>query len=172
MSRARFFDEKCGFTLIEAVIYLALFSIVVGGALVSSFSIIESIGRNHMKAVLQEEGNFLIGKINWALSGASAVDVPPAGSIGNTLSVTKWDPTVENPIIIALSGADVTLSRGAGAPHTLNNNNVQVSSLTFTHTYPGGTNPESVVAKLTLSARTPNGMTISQAFSSTNFLRR
>ena len=164
--------QSAGFTLIEAIVYLALFAIVMGGAIVSSYSIIESMGRNQSKAIVQEEGDFLIGKINWAISGASSVDDPPAGSTGSSLSVTKWDPLITSPVAIALSGTDATIKRGAGAAQTLNNDNVQVTTLSFRHLYPGGTNPESVETALTLSARTPNGFIITEDFSSTNYLRR
>ena len=56
-----------GFTLIETIVYLALFSILMGGAIVAAFNIFESAGRQQTHTMLQEEGNFLIAKINEAV---------------------------------------------------------------------------------------------------------
>ena len=54
---------KKGFTLIETVIYLALFSIVIGGALAATTLLFEGAGRNTTEARLEEEGNFMLEKI-------------------------------------------------------------------------------------------------------------
>jgi prepilin-type N-terminal cleavage/methylation domain-containing protein len=54
---------KRGFTLIETIIYLALFSIVIGGALAATTVLFEGAGRNTTEARLQEEGTFMLEKI-------------------------------------------------------------------------------------------------------------
>src|SRR5581483_3447430 len=82
-----------GFTLIEVVVYLALFAILFGGAVLAAYNIVESSGRNQSKADIQQEGEFIIGKINWALSGAASVSSPGAGLSSTILSVVKFDTT-------------------------------------------------------------------------------
>jgi len=168
-----------GFTLIEVVVYIGLFAIIVGGAFVTAYSIIDSIGRNQSKAMIQEEGDFLIGKINWAFSGAQSITlpaiIPPAKSAsGSTLSLAKWDTSIGNPIVITPSGSDLVISRGPNDPRPLNNSNIQVSDLNFEHisTLGDGITPESVKSSFTLSAKTPRGEIISHTFSTTNYLRK
>lgn len=168
-----------GFTLIEVVIYIALFTIIVGGSFVTAYSVIESIGRNQTKAIIQEEGDFLIGKINWVFSGAQSVTSPaiitPATSAsGPTLSLAKWDALIGNPIVITLSGTDIVISRGPNPAQPLNNSNIEVNSLNFEHASASGdgTTPESVRSSFTLDSRTPTGEVISQDFSTTNYLRK
>ena len=165
------FTENDGFTLIEALMYLALLTLLIGGAGAASYSMIESAGRNQMKAMLQEEGDFLVAKINWALSSVASVEIPAVGLSGTSLSVTKLDGAI-GTVLITLAGSDMTLKRGSNAPQVLNNTNVSVNNLYVTHLYGGGTNPESVQATFTLSTKTPNGMVLSGDFSATNYLRR
>ena len=52
-----------GFTLIETIVYLALFSIVIGGALAATTLLLEGAGRDSARARVQEEGAFMLSKI-------------------------------------------------------------------------------------------------------------
>lgn len=160
-----------GFTLIEMIIYLALFSILIGGAVVAVYSVFESGDRNQTHAMLQEEGNFLAAKINWTLSGAEAISSPAVNATGGVLTLTKFGSSDELEIELS-PGGDMTLSVGGNPEVVLNNTNVDISNLTFTREYAGGTNPESMRATFTVSQRAPNGAVLSQEFSTTKFLRR
>ena len=100
---------RSGFTLIEVIIYLALFSILIGGALVSAYSLIESNERNQTKAIVQNEGAFVLAKIDWALSGIQSVDQPPFGGSGALLQVTKYGG---GTIKISLSSPNIEIQRG------------------------------------------------------------
>ena len=171
-----------GFTLIETVIYLALFGMLMGGAVVAAFNLFESAERQITRAALQNEGSFLMGKIQWAVSGAQAVNLPAGGTSGSQLSVNKVTGLDVDglPIITAVTihlpsaPGDVFIQNGAIGPLKLNGQDIQVSSLTFLHTIASGNgvDPESVQANATLTARTPNGMLLSQDFSTTVYVRR
>jgi Tfp pilus assembly protein PilE len=149
-----------GFTLVETLVYIALFGILVGGFVVSAYALFESNNRNLAKASLQQEKDFVVGKINWALSGA----VTNPTITGNSISITKYDGTV---VSLGLSGAAFTVN---SAPVT--NSNVTISKLVFIRTYAGGTNPESVEAGFTISALTADGKNISQTASTTRYIRK
>lgn len=162
-----------GFTLIEAVVYIGLFGLFMGGAMMAAYNIFESSGRGETRVLLQEEGDFLIAKISSALVGAKEVTFPAAGASGAVLSADEYD-TVIGTLAFSISGSNMELKRGALAPIILNNSNVQVSNLLFAHTLGSGAgiNPESVTASFTLTARAQNGASVSQDFSVTNYLRR
>lgn len=161
-------NHNRGFTIIETLIYLALFAILIGGAVVAAYSLLEGGGRTQTRTLIQEEGNFLVSKINWALSGAESVEILAV----NKLSVTKWDPTY-NPVVIEWSGGNMAISKnGAVISTTLNNADISVNNLNFVHNYSSGTNPESVSFSFTLTSKTPNGMTISQDFSGEKYIRK
>ncbi len=160
-----------GFTLIEALVYIALLTLLMGGAVVTCYGILESSGRNQTQAIVQEEGDFLIAKINWALSNIHHINYPAVGGTGTSLTTTKWDNAI-GAVTIALSGTEVTLARGGGSAYPLTASNVSVSDLTFTHEWAGGVSPESVIASFTIATKTPNGMPITQNFTTTVHVRR
>ena len=160
-----------GITLVETLIYLALFTIVVGGLVASAYALFESSDRNQTKAMLQMEQDFLIAKIDWALDGAESISVP----IDSRLSVTMWDASIRNPVQICLSSTAMRLSLQGVSCETLgdvlNNTNVHISNLIFIHTKSAGIDAsERVEAGFTISATTPNGMTISQIASTTRYI--
>ncbi len=160
---------SAGFTLIETLVYIGLFSILIGGALTAAFGIFESNGRNQTKAIVQNEGAFVLAKIDWALSGIQSVDSPPAASPGSLLSVTKYGGET---IKISLSGPDAEIQRGIAPAKILNNSNVEITNLLFTHENPGAGNPESVEARFRVSARTPSGAAFTEDFFTVKYIRR
>ena len=152
-----------GFTLIETLVYLGLFSIIMVGVIAASFAIFESNGRSQTKSLLQEEGNFLLAKINYALSSAKSVSVS-----ATNLDITKSDLSHS---IFSLPG---TILQLGGV--NLNNSNVSVgltppSTAIFTHSGVG-TPVESVTTSFTLTTKTPNGQTYKQNFQTTKYLRK
>lgn len=169
-----------GVTLIEVVIYIALFGILLGGTLVSVFNLFENAGRIQTQSILEEEGNFIISKIQWAISGANGVNLPDTyGSILSVNKVTSLDSNglpVVSVITISLPTipGNVMIKKGTEPEQALNNSNVQVKRLGFFHTLPttNGINPESIEASTTIEARTPNGMIVSRDFETTVYLKR
>lgn len=164
---------KGGFTLIETIIYVALFAFIMTSALVSVYSILSSSARNQTKAMVQEEGSFLLGKIDWALSGISSASVSNGG---NTLSVIKFDTSIASPVVITLQNESFFIKRGGGPSRQLNNTNVTVSCASDCFERVAGSgdgiNPESVEANFTVSAKTSDGLSFSQDFSTIKYLRK
>lgn len=173
-------NKRAGFTLIEVVIYLALFSIIMSGAIVSIYSIIESSGRNQTKAMVQEEGSFLLGKIDWALTGVKIntnniadINLPALGSKNNKLSLVKYEAGMPVEIVINISSNKMTIER-AGNINPLNNDNVFVTcpplpENCFTRS---GDDIENIEASFILSTKTPEGLNYEQKFSTIKYLRK
>jgi type II secretory pathway pseudopilin PulG len=159
-----------GFTLIETLVYLALFAIFVGGAVVAGYGMLEAGSRDQAKVILQEEGSFLLAKLERALNGAQNISLPPVGSPGSALSVLKYDGTI---VAVSLSASFMQWQDPYGS-YSLNNSNTQVKNLIFTHTAESGSgiNPESLQASFTLTTKTGNGMAVSQDFFMTKYLRK
>ena len=153
-----------GFTLIDTLVYLALFTMVVGGLIVSAYSFFESSGRNISKSVLQNEQNFLLAKINWTLNNVQTISAPAINASGSTLTVSTYSGTNAT---LTRTGALLTLNGVA-----LNTPDLSVTRFTVIHTYAGGNNPEYIEAGITLSMKTPNGMTIQQSASTTRYIRK
>lgn len=155
------------FTLIETVVYLGLFAIVMTGIVATAYGYFENTGRNETKAVLQEEELFILGKFNFAMSGAKTISVP--ATTGTTLTLTKYDTTVAQ---MCSSGNNILYFGSGGSCVTsgsiLNNRNVTISNVLFTHL----TSPEGMSIGFTVTATTPTGQSISESASITRYIRK
>lgn len=154
-----------GFTLIETLIYIALFTVIMGGVGVMAYVVIESAGRGQTRIDLQEEGDFLLGKLNWALSGASSATVTPT-----TLTVSKYNFSA-NPLVFNASGTKLTLKEGVTGTATDLNSDIVSVDIIFTEIPALNGRPEGVTASATLTSLTPNGTRVSQSFQTTKYLR-
>jgi hypothetical protein len=162
-------QAHAGFTLIETLIYLGLYTILIGGMLAAVYSMIESDAHNETVAMLEEEGDYLIGKIDWVLSDTATVQAP--FSSGGTLTVTRFDGSSAS---ISVLGASLRVRDGGASPQTLNNSDVSLAGVVFVHTQAqnDGIDPESVAASFTMRATTSDGHVVSRDFSTLRYLRQ
>ncbi|SRR6266481_2305729 len=157
-------NKRDGFTLIETIIYLGLLMLVIGGLLIVTYQIIESTSRNQLKVDVGEEGAFLIQKIEWGMSGATAISVPAS----TTLQITKSGiPAAQNPLLFTLNSQNLELKRGSNASTPLNSKSVSVTSIVFTDIPAFQNIPEAVQATITLKSQT-----YSQSFDTKIYLRK
>jgi type II secretory pathway component PulJ len=80
--------DSAGFTLIEALVYLALFTLIMSGAFAGAYQIVEHSNRTRVEIAHNEELQFLLRKMEWALGSASDVTYPERGDDGERLEVT------------------------------------------------------------------------------------
>ncbi len=165
-----------GFTLIETLIYLALFAIVIGGGMVAVYQIVEGSNRNNTKVIVEEEANFLLRKVDWALGAASSVATPAPGLPAPSLAVTKLG-FAQNPLVFDLDDPDadgsgnLRLKRAAGTATNLNSSNVTVSNLIFQRVAGAAGLPDKLTTSFTISSNL-YGQPFSEDFSTTKFLRQ
>src|SRR3989344_2390717 len=135
-----FIKNNAGFTLIETIIYIFLFAIIIGGGMVSTYNIIESVNASHNHVILQEEANFLFRKIDYTLTGAEEIGYIDTLVPSNTLTVSKVLPgdTIATDFVFSLTGGDdLTLQRTdpnsimPGPEIQSNSNSIKVSNLSF-----------------------------------------
>ncbi len=130
-----------GFTLIEVMIYIALFSLLIGTAFTAAYQLIDGSGKLSTKNTTQEEGNFVMRKLDWALTGVQTITTPSSGT-STTLRVTKYDGT---QVDVCLDSNKIKIREGGGAGacsssqySAISTDNVSVSSLSFTYLSLGG----------------------------------
>ena len=163
-----------GFTLIETVIYLALFSIIIGGGMVATWHIIEATAAAQNHIMLQEEANFLLRKLNWALTGKdqTAVTMPsPAIPYSDTTLRLVGDGVL---LTFALTDNILTLQYGSGPALPLTASSIIISATPSTHVFerhiePG--KPDAITVNFTLTTA-QNGRPATQNFSITKYLRQ
>ncbi len=145
-----------GTTLIEAVIYIALLSILMGGTVGAVYQILLSSSSVQAHDTVQEEGNFAIRKVEWALTGASAITVVSP----TEFSVSKYDGTTADN---KLSGGGLVMQEGSGSFLPLTTPNVSVSSVQFVSIPASGSGPAGMSVTLSISGQT---------FTTTRYLRK
>lgn len=121
-----------GISLVETIVYVAIFSLFVIG--LAQFSTTLSTTRLHTQGVLEvnDQGSQAIKLITQTLRNGSSVNSPTIGNSGASLSVVTNTPAT-SPTVFSLSGGVLYITEGAGSPVALTNSKVVVSNLTFSN---------------------------------------
>ncbi len=128
--------KKRGFTLIEVVIYIALFSLLLGTAFVTAYQLIFSGDELDDTIVILSEGNFIQRKISWIFTGLDPTRPPEitGANCAQTIKVYKTN-LEESPTIIKLTNLNKTkyieINKKGGAFYTINTNNIKINCLNF-----------------------------------------
>jgi prepilin-type N-terminal cleavage/methylation domain-containing protein len=139
-----------GFTLLETIIYIALFGIIMSGAVVTTYQLLESGRHNQIAIFTQEEGMFLSRKITWALTGATEVSVNAAK---NVLIITRPDLSSESPLVLEATTSTMTLKRTGGTASILSGDRFLIADVVFTKTPALGEVPVSIETKFSVNGK-------------------
>lgn len=141
--------KQSGFTLLETMIYISLFGLLMSGALVSVFSLIDGGNRNKSAIAIQEEGTFLNRKINWALTGATGVT-----AIGSTgISIDRPDLGAGSPVAISSGASGITIKRGGSSALLLNSDSFIPTNVVFIVVPAASSRPTSVSVSFLIKDR-------------------
>lgn len=151
-----------GFTLIEVLIYSALIAMIISGSLIAVYQIIEGSNSIQNKIITEQEANFLLSKIRWALTGATTIDIPAIGLASSTLSINKANYS-ENPIVFDLNSNNLRIKQCSGNPAILNSQNIAINNLIFEHLAASGSGPEGLKINITIN---------NKLFTTTIYLRK
>ena len=136
---ARFNTKKNeqGFTLLETLLYVALLSFFLSSLVGITYQSLQSTDKISKQISLQQEANFLIRKMDWALTGASSVNIVSPTQIYITRYVAPL--TVD----FQYNATDKTLEVYPSDQtqfYALNSSNVTVDSAAFSVTPVGTAN--------------------------------
>lgn len=145
-------NARDGFTLIEVIIYLVLFSIIIGGTFTIGYRLLSGSGITSSNLRVQEEAHFILRKIDWVLSGLANVTLPASGTTGSILIVTRSGVT--GPIKLDLNSGVLQITRGISASNALNSQSIPVTSVTFEHIPESGLRPKAVKVNFTIDGKT------------------
>lgn len=115
------------FTLIETIIYIALFGVFMSGVLLSVYSMMQSGDQFTNRNSATNEGTFVTAKLDWVLRSLGSVTTPSSG-YGTSLSVTRSDGT---QVDVRLTSGVIEMRINGGSYVPLTTNNVTVTSLGF-----------------------------------------
>ena len=109
-----------GFTLIEIIIYLALLTFIMGAGITAAYYVIDSSARGKLEVNTIAEAEFLMRKIDWAMTGASDVD-----------AVNKIIYKNGSTIKFEVNSGQVRISIDAGTPSELTSSRVKITGFEF-----------------------------------------
>ena len=119
-------------TLIEIVVYFAIFGVFMAAALSFAMQIITISDLSSRLYELQTQSTFVQEKIKNTIQSAESVDTAGSTFDSDTgvLSLVMPDGGV-SPTVFSLSGTDVLMQEGGGAASSLHSEFIEVSSLRF-----------------------------------------
>lgn len=119
-----------GFSLIETVVYVGIFSLFVIG--LANFSSGLSSSRVHSQMVFEvnDQGSRVIRVITQTLRNANSINQPSIGATASSVSI-ETENLIKNPTVFSESGGVLYITEASGSPVALTNNKVVVSNLTF-----------------------------------------
>lgn len=138
-----------GFTLMETVIYLGLFSFVASMSIAVLYQMLGGQNQNRNRIEVDAEANFMMQKLQWGMTGAQTINQPALNATGTTLSVSKFN-YAQNPIVFDVNSRNIRISKGGGAPAPLASGRVYVNQLLFEHVPAVQSAPEGVKITLTV----------------------
>lgn len=164
-----FIFEKKGYTLIELLIFLTIFSIVMGTFVTILITILNIQNEQSGNATVSQQGQFLIQQIQYQVETAQLVgrsqDVTTS-----TLTMREFSPSLD-PTTINVNNGTVYIQQGSGALQQLTGNDVSVSNLLFTYhenlsTSSVAYGTETVSFSFVMTATKSKGTGYSQSFQS------
>jgi len=121
-----------GISLVETIIYVAIFSMIVTTFVSFSSSMTSSRLHNQMMLEINDQGSSAMKTITQAIRNASAVTSPTIGSSDSSLTLSMYSSPI-NPTVFSFSSGVLYITEGAGSQIVLTNSKVVVSNLTFSN---------------------------------------
>lgn len=124
--------NQAGFTLLEVVIYLALFGLLMTSALPVVYQVLQSMRQTEYTLATQGAGDFIIAKLTSALAGAATVEVVDI----QTLRITRSNLGSFSPITVSVTDGVWYLARGEDEPVALSSIAHPTHDVVFEVSYP------------------------------------
>ena len=164
-----------GSTLLELLMYIALFAIVLVAISYFAMEFMLAVGKAAAMQDVQRNGRFAVARL--------AIDVREADSINFGSSVFDSDSgtlslatanAATNPTIYTVTGGVLTVQQGAGAALPLTNSKVQITQFRLENVSPNGRTQSVRVVLTAVSTDTggTRGLTVQQTFGTTERVRK
>ena len=122
--------QKSGFTLVEFLLYISLFSVFF----VSLFLILqifyENRANNNLQLELEEQGLIITKIINQEIRNAKSINLPLVNTSLDQLSLSTYDLN-DDPVLIYYQAGQIKYSKGGSLNTFLSSSRLIVSDLIF-----------------------------------------
>ncbi|MBI5147972.1 MAG: prepilin-type N-terminal cleavage/methylation domain-containing protein [Parcubacteria group bacterium] len=147
------FQTQKGFSLVELIIYIAIFAVVAGAGVGILTIVLRVQSREMSSAEVVQQANFVMQTVQRLVRESSLIEMTAGGS--ETVLKLRMKDAAVDPILISSDGIAVYLKQGAGATTTLTDSQVKVDELFFRKYQNPGAH-DGVTVDLSLSYNTEN----------------
>lgn len=147
--------HRSGFTIIELLIYLGIFSIVI---MAVGIIVFQTITNKIQSETIQEVGyhaQMIMDKITTSVAGAVSVASPVSGQTGTSVSLVVADPT-KTPTVWYVSSGTLYVQEGADQPVAVSSDLVTITDVSFVNVAPVGV-PGSIRVTMTIASSNTSG---------------
>jgi type II secretory pathway pseudopilin PulG len=138
-----------GFTLIETLVYTAIFVMIVGSIASFASFLQTSRIRTQMFLEVNDQGTSLMRTITQSVRNGTSINAPTIGTSGGVLSISTAAPAT-NPTTFSATGEALYVVESTTPAVALTNNKVRVTNLLFSNVSRPAT-PGIVEIRFTLS---------------------
>lgn len=121
-----------GFSLVETLLYVALFSVIISAFAVFLATLSASRINQQVTAEVDQQASFVLRTISQAARNATTINSPSAGFSASSLSLNTGVAST-TPTVFSLSGGKVFITEGVSSAIALTNSRVSVTGLNFTN---------------------------------------
>jgi len=150
-------QEARGYTIIEMLLYIAIFSLIIGSILSVAMSIADQRIQNQATQEVDYQGNMAINSITQSLRNASSINTPTPTNTSSSISF-NLPVTSNNPIVYDVIGEQgvnrLHMRMGTTSPEYLTNTRVSITNLSISNRAISG-GKDSIYISFTLTYHNP-----------------
>lgn len=144
-----------GFSIIELIIYLAIFSLLVLALSSVFWQVLQNNNRQLAITELMANANLISHQIGLAVKNAQGINQPATpGQTTNQLSLATTSSST-NPTIFSLQDQKINLGEGANPSQPLTTDRIRVNNFTITNLTSSATSTLGII-KLTINLESNN----------------
>ena len=155
-------QKNIGISLVETIIYVAIFSMIVTTFVSFSSSMTTTRLHSQMTLEINDQGSKAMKIITQAIRNASGVNSPTIGNSASNLSLTMYSSPI-NPTVFSSSSGVLYITEGTGGQIALTNNKVVLSGLNFSN-FSRASTSDIIKISFTLTSGTSGGLGGSYAY--------
>lgn len=123
-----------GFTFIEAVLYVAIVSIMLTALIPFVWNIVEGGSKSAVQQEVSSNARFISERIKYEIRNSFGVNSPARGVSASSLILCENSGSCgSSPTTMALSSSNITIRDKGASAIQLNSNDVSISGLSFTN---------------------------------------
>lgn len=142
-------QKKNGFTVLELLLYIGLFSIILLGVSAFLYLLLSARVKHETMTEVEQQGAIAMQWITQAVRNAEEINNPSRSNTADTLTL-ELPTDAQDPTEFRLRNGALTTREDDGAEIALTSNDVTVSSVQFTNTSLANT-PGSVRIQFTIT---------------------